>query len=234
MTYTPAHITRVKRETPTSVSLWIRPDDGGAMSFRGGQFFGLALPDPSVPGGWSTAARLYSVSGAPAESTTELRFTIKSMGVTSGHLCELQPGAPIGLRGPYGFFVLDESAPFHIMLAAGIGVTPFRSMIVGALAHQDNWRLIYSCTTRDEIVFRDEIDAGVWGSGTAITLTRESVSGMRSGRIDAELLATLWNAHQQTPSAWYVCGSVDFVNAMKDLLRGLGVSPEAIHSEKFV
>ncbi|GIQ81591.1 phenol hydroxylase reductase, partial [Kipferlia bialata] len=44
-------------------------------------------------------------------------------------LLAMQPGDPIHVRGPFGSFLLkDETAPC-IMIAGGIGITPFRALL---------------------------------------------------------------------------------------------------------
>ena len=53
------------------------------------------------------------------------------------------------LEGPFGMMTLDkeESRP-AVLLAGGIGITPFRSMILEA--HSGNGRVRYGCSTRTD------------------------------------------------------------------------------------
>jgi glycine betaine catabolism B len=65
-------------------------------------------------------------------------------------------------EGPNGTFILDEHEPGnHVLLAGGIGITPFRSFIkynIDNKLQNIKLHLIHSCKTVDQAVFKDEFD----------------------------------------------------------------------------
>ncbi|MFT4219952.1 MAG: flavodoxin reductase [Microbacterium sp.] len=111
-------------------------------------------------------------------------------------LAQVQPGDRLAVTGVWGDFVLPrrELAPV-LMVAAGIGVTPF----VGQLRHMTLARedrdvvLVYVASSASELAFRADIEA----SGIPVVVfTRDRPAALRSNwvwaegvRLDAEGLA---------------------------------------------
>jgi ferredoxin-NADP reductase len=65
-----------------------------------------------------------------------------------------------------------------------------------------------------------------------LTLTRERRDGLRSGRVDAELLRGAGFAPADDPHI-YVCGPTGFVEAVASTLVELGHAPERVRTERF-
>ncbi len=100
----------------------------GDLAFLPGQY-GL-FQVPGIEG-----ARAYSMSNIGG--TDEWRFMIKQTpgGAATGWLFNAQPGAIIGLDGPYGTAFLKEDSPRDIvLLAGGSGLSPMVSIAKGAAA----------------------------------------------------------------------------------------------------
>jgi ferredoxin-NADP reductase len=71
----------------------------------------------------------------------------------------LQPGEEVKADGPEGDFVIEDETRNYIFVAGGIGVTPFRSILVEAhaLSKQLPVNLLYA--NRDEDVpFKDQLE----------------------------------------------------------------------------
>ncbi len=105
------------------------------FKYRAGQYIKIKLPinNPDNRG----ISRYFTLSSSPTEeylciTTRIIKSTFKAT------LSNLEKGARVEARGPWGDFVLDENdkKPFQnaqgrqlIFLAGGIGLTPFRSML---------------------------------------------------------------------------------------------------------
>ncbi|MCL4513301.1 MAG: FAD-dependent oxidoreductase [Candidatus Eremiobacteraeota bacterium] len=88
----------------------------------------LNLPETDTEGN----TRLFSIASAPIEKTL---LIASRTGKTAfkHHLSSLPIGSQVNIRGPFGDFLLhkDTSRP-AVFLAGGIGITPFRSILVQA------------------------------------------------------------------------------------------------------
>lgn len=117
----------------------------------------LVLPGLEDPWG---PARMLSLSSSPTdEGTVSVTCKITDT-VFKQALARLPPGAKAEAYGPLGAFLLDEERP-GVMIAGGIGITPFRGMLRFAAAHQlrGPFQLIYSARTPEELIFQEELEA---------------------------------------------------------------------------
>lgn len=226
-----------------------RPETPTARTFRFGiqgrgfrylpnQFVGLGLHGVDDPWG---PVRRFSLSSSPTEADA-IAITSKMTGSPyKEKLNALEAGEFVEVRGPIGDFVLEEDRP-AVMIAGGIGITPFRGMIrYAADRHLPGpIVLVYSARTPEEFAFRGELDriAVEWrGLQVSYTVTRPAQSEASwdgpVGRIDAALLRQA-TAGLDAP-AFYVCGLPRMVNEVGSrLVRELGVSPEDIRVERFM
>lgn len=80
-----------------------------------------------------------STSGISPDGT--LTHTIRAVGAVSAALCAAEPGATIGVRGPFGTsWGLAESAGRDLVIVAGgVGLAPLRPVVLGALAERDRY-----------------------------------------------------------------------------------------------
>jgi 3-phenylpropionate/trans-cinnamate dioxygenase ferredoxin reductase subunit len=105
-------------------------------------------------------ARPYTISDYNITSR-ELSITAKAQGVTSKALQTVHEGEVVWLDGPYGIFSWEalSGGSSLIMIAGGIGITPFRRIIklLESVKDRNAW-LFYGCNTIDEIVFRKELE----------------------------------------------------------------------------
>jgi ferredoxin-NADP reductase len=222
-TYT---VVSVHDETPRVRTLEIVPS--APVSRRAGQFINVFFPEPSVPEG-----KAYSISSAPHEE--KLAITVKAMGTFSNRLSSMRSGDSFLGSEPYGFFYSEETSTPLVMLAVGIGITPFRSLILEHLrdAPQRDILLCYGNRTKADIIFYDE-----WrrtqerhpSFRVAYFLSREDDAECEKGRMDAPRVLAFSRLES---TEFMLCGSIAFV---RDLWRGLragGVPEDRIYTEAF-
>jgi ferredoxin-NADP reductase len=96
--------------------------------------------------------------------------------------------------------------------------------------------LLVSSRTTQDILYRSELERLAQGDGLAVhhTLTRGAPADWEGfdRRVDAEMLTAVGPAPADAPHV-FVCGPTPFVEAVADLLVGLGYEPAAIHAERF-
>ena len=129
----------------------------------------------------------------------------------------LRPGGTVWVRPPRNMFPLDD-APHHLLLAAGIGITPMLAMARQLAARGEDWSLVYLVRDRQDAAFTEELAA--LGDRARIHV------GAEQGRLDlAELVSGI--APGTRISA---CGPQRFIDALDDAALPAGCT---LHSERF-
>jgi ferredoxin-NADP reductase len=213
-------------ETPHARTLVLDVD--GWEGHRAGQHVDVRL---TADDGYQ-AERSYSIASGPDDGKLELTVELIEDGEVSPYLVgELHHGDTFELRGPIGgWFAWDpaEGGPL-LLVGGGSGVVPLRSMLRARPADVPA-RLIYSARTLEDVIYRDELEA--LGDDVVLTLTREQRDGIRSGRVDADLLREAGFAPEQEPRI-FVCGPTPFVEAVASEFVELGHPPERVKTERF-
>ncbi len=219
-------VTENRRENHDTVTLSLSCEKGSVPSFVPGQFISVYFPELNTPEGKS-----YSISSPPSKKTVEI--TIKGIGEFSNRLCAMRPGDKIIGSFPYGFFFSEQDDTDLVLIAGGIGITPFRSMIAHTLEHRPgrNITLFQSARTIADLVFDKEL-ANVYGLSTHYFVTRDTVSSPRitSRRMGAEDIVD--NCRSEL-AEFFICGSIPFVRDLWHGLKNRGIAEDKIYTEAF-
>lgn len=218
-------------EAPGVVTLALRLADGSVPPFSPGQFIVVYFPETGTPEG-----KAYSVSSAPHEGS--LRLSVRGIGEFSNRLCALRVGDTVEASLPSGYFGSESETSGLVLLAAGIGVAPLRSIAVAAARGNPARpiRLLQSARTARDLIFRETFDGlAVSGANFRATcfVTREAdvPPGVVRGRMDA---AAARSAAAGIPDPEFlICGSVSFVRDMWRGLRAAGVPEDSVLTEAF-
>jgi ferredoxin-NADP reductase len=226
LTWRVAAVAEVREETPTTRTLVLDVEDW--EPHRPGQHVDVRL---TAEDGYQ-AERSYSIASAPRPGQLELTVERIDDGEVSPYLVdEVRSGDVFEVRGPVGgYFVWEprQGGPL-LLVGGGSGVVPLMSMLRVRPA-EIAARLVYSARTLDDVIYRDELST--FGDDVVLTLTREEQPGLRSGRVDGELLRDVGFAPRERPHI-YVCGPTGFVEAVASALVGLGHAPERVRTERF-
>ncbi len=195
------------------------------FKFKAGQYMEWTLARNKTD---SRGNRRYlTISSAPSES--ELMFTIKRPNPASAfktRLDELKAGEPILASHLAGNFILPKDPSKKIaLLAGGVGITPFRSMLHQEMKdrQQRDVALIYSVNSNGEIAFSDLFKQGAEAEIKASYIVGERLS-------EAKLKSLLPDFKQRT---FYISGPYSFVNSAKESLLRLGVGGSHIVTDYF-
>ncbi|MDE1822416.1 MAG: oxidoreductase [Euryarchaeota archaeon] len=231
-----SELLKVRQETPTVRTFFFgRPRL--PWSFQAGQYSVLTLPEVSDPRG---SSRTFSISSAPGDRDALAITTRLGPSPFKIHLFAMKAGDRARLWGPFGTFVLDHQRA-AVLLAGGIGVTPFRSMV--RQARQDGRHapivMLSSSHTADELVYGEEMEelSRAWrGLRWLPSVTRPQDGSWpwagRTGRIDANLVR-LETASLDRP-VYYLCGPPAMVGKLHHLLvREMGVPELDTRTELF-
>jgi NAD(P)H-flavin reductase len=219
-------VIRVRRETPDTFTLSLKPNKGGSnLEFTAGQFNMLyAMGKGEVP---------ISISGDPL-APAPLRHTIRSVGEVTHALVKLKPGATVGVRGPFGRGWPVEAAEGRdvVIVAGGIGLAPLRPAIYQILASRDKYgkvSVLYGARTPKELLFPAELKK--WRSRFDVFV------GLTVDNADASWRGSVGVVTRQIPRADFdplhavalVCGPEIMMRYTVRELEGRGIPKEDIY-----
>lgn len=217
-------VVSVHQETPSVRSIRVKRPPG--FAFRASQAVRLTLGGQTHP---------FSIASSPLRENLE--FAVRQTDSEFKRaFSALRPGDSLELLGPRGDFLLEPGAP-AILIAAGIGITPLKSMIEYAAdaALGTPLTLVYGNRSPEEIAFRqplEELSRSLPRFEIIHTVTQPGPAWRgRVGRIDAALLGEVSAAR---PGAiHYIAGPAGLVDDAARTLLVVGVAPERIRVERF-
>ena len=212
------------------VSIRMRGAGLDRLRATGGQFFIWRF---LAAGQW-WQAHPYSLSADPRGG--ELRITVRALGRGSADLAGIRPGTRVALEGPYGIFSeVSRTRRRLTLVAAGIGVTPIRSLLESATFRPGEATVVLRTPAADDGWLLDEIRALGRSRGATI-ITIPGPRGARGWVTDAAALEGLSLATlvpELADTDVYVCGPRDWADAVIADARSNGLAPEQIHHERF-
>jgi predicted ferric reductase len=179
----------------------------------------------------------FSVSGYDAE-TGDITLTIKNLGPFSSLIQDLSDDEHLLVDGPYGVFTQEiyETQMSIVMLAGGIGITPFMRTIRHLPSNISQATLLYGNKSQDDVAFLDELDEHSDDKRLKIVhvLGEGTLKGriVENGYITKELLTKHLDSGLDS-YLYFVCGPPAMMDAMYQTLLESGVSKKHICFEKF-
>jgi ferredoxin-NADP reductase len=213
-----------------------------SMTFKAGQFMDLTLLDPPETDAEGNT-RGFSINSAPDDP--ELIFTTRVRDTAFKRVLRSLPlGTGIQLDGPFGNFTLhnNESRP-AVLLAGGIGITPFRSFVRRA-AHENLGHrilLLYANRRPEDAPFLEELYQlerenrrfTFVPTMTRLSDSRASWTG-ETGRIDpGMILRHTRRSATHANAIYYLAGPPQMVAGLHATVSSLGVDDDDIRMEEF-
>lgn len=181
----------------------------------------------------------FSLASSPANPQS-ISFGIKIEGAFTRGLLDLQVGDELRVFGPYGNFCYQANKyPDAVMIAGGIGITPFFSALNYAndLKLGNKLALIYSARTKSGATFYPEIRSLQTKNPNLRTLfsfteeTGATEPNVINTRISAEQIKNF--VGDVSGKTFFICGPSLFMASMVANLLRLGVSRSQIKMEEF-
>lgn len=232
-------VTEVIRESAEISSIWMRPVVGQMLPFLPGQHVIVRLP------GQGAESRVYSISSGAGDGS--LRISVRcnparEVGFTARLVGQIEPGDELRIRGPLGEFTAYPAALEPLVLAsAGIGITPFLSILRSTIARQSQRPIhLFHCVDNPAgFAFEAELQTALRHLPNLCVnlhakLPREG--GERLVFIQTRLDgATLVSSPLFALGARImICGSPQFADGLGSQLRALGIDDAIWASEQFV
>lgn len=211
-----ARIQTIQPLSATIKRITLVPD--GAEIFPAGSAGGFILLDIPGPGRvWKNAYSL--VSGADRRRYEIIvRRVAQSRGGSAWLHDHAATGQLLEISEPANLFPVARAAQKHLLLSAGIGITPFLSYLPVLQAHNLAFELHHCCKLDEQDVFRpllpESANITLHGSRNSLDLT-------------ALLSAQKLNTHL------YVCGPEAFMDVVIAAAKRIGWPAAKIHEESF-
>ena len=232
-------IALVGREMVADRTMSFRFERPAAWFHRAGQSLDMTLIDPP-----ETAAegnlRAFTISSAPREYVIQITTRLRDTAFKRV-LQQVPLGTQVKIEGPFGDFRLHNAARPAVLLAGGIGITPFRSILVEAIGGGPlpyRVTLFHANRRPEDAAFADEFRAlelrdsnlAYVPTMTAMADSAEPWDGER-GHIDAAMLGR--HLGDVVAPIYYIAGPPGMVEAMRGTLAASGVDEDDIRTEEF-
>jgi ferredoxin-NADP reductase len=198
------------------------PVAGGLLpTFSGGAHTVVELKDGDI-----TRLNPYSLMSDPFDQTAYTISVRRDDEGRGGSLFlhkNIKAGDEITISNPVNLFSLDLLAKKHLMIAGGIGITPFLAQIKQLDRAHGNWELHYSCRSEalgsyvDYLTSTHPNDVNVYYDDQKQAIDLENL-------LEGQPLGT----------HIYVCGPKGMIDWVRGKAAEMGWPREAVHYEEFL
>lgn len=200
---------------------FVRQDGSLFPSFSGGSHVVVSLNI-----GGRVHRNPYSLMGSPEENGQyhiSVRRQEQSRGGSVFLHDQVKVGTELQITYPVNLFSLSRKAHKHILIAGGIGITPFMSQIFDLNRLGADFELHYAFRTAEHGAFSQQLEQMC---GNKAHFYNDSIGT----QIDLNALL----AKQPLGTHVYVCGPGPMVVAVLESARSLGWPEKHIHNEQFL
>jgi ferredoxin-NADP reductase len=214
-------------------------DKPAGWSFVAGQYIDMTLiapPETDAEGN----TRGFSIASAPFEDpimvATRLRDT-----AFKRVLRTLPLGTEVKIEGPFGDLRLHHKAErTAVVLSGGIGITPFRSILLQAAHEKRSQRIFFFDGNRrpEDAPFLTEMqalarqDAHFTFIPTMSEMEKSQLAwGGERGFIDQQMLSKYLSG--VTSATYYLTGPPGMVRGLRTILAAAGVDDDDVRTEEF-
>lgn len=214
-------VTRIEHVTPLIKRYTLEALDGGALPpFSGGSHIIVQLRDGSRQ--YNNAYSLMSSPHALGSYQIGVRRETPSKGGSAFLHDKVAEGDTLSITYPNNLFALDKTASHHVLIAGGIGITPFISQLHDLHQRGASYELHYAYRADEHGAFRDEL-VGLCGDHVHFHVDS------KGQRLD---LAGLLGGMEPGAHA-YVCGPGPLIDAVRGAAQAVGVESARVHVEQF-
>lgn len=186
------------------------------FKFTPGQFIEICLDKNLV--------HAFSIASSPKEKELMIATRMRPSAFKNS-LNKLKIGSGVKIDGPFGQFVLHKNPKTPaVLLAGGIGITPFRSMIKEFTNRKIT--LFYSNRKPKDAAFLDELK-----KMENKNFKLSAIMTKLNGHINSKMIKD--NLKNWRKAIYYAVGSAGFVQAMANLLSKMKIKPENVKTENF-
>ncbi|MEZ5083311.1 MAG: FAD-binding oxidoreductase [Bacteroidales bacterium] len=188
------------------------------MQFKAGQNLNIGLAG-------NNEKRDYSIYSSVQDDFLEVLIKEVEDGVVSKQLKNVKTGTSLEVDGPFGFFTIKEKDLHEkkfLFIASGTGIAPFHSI---SRTYPDiNFTLLHGVRKTKETYEKQDYPVGRY-----IACVSQQNGGNFNGRVTDYV--------KQNPvdkdTLIYLCGNVNMIYDVFDILKEQGVPSENLHAEVY-
>lgn len=210
----------IRSLTPVIRELTLEPVDAALPAFSAGSHIQLWMND-----GTRTIRNAYSLLGDPMDRRTwriAVRRQERSRGGSAFVHERIHAGMTLRVTAPANLFALNATCRTHILVAGGIGITPFLAHIAELERSGADYELHYACRPGLTDAYLADLSARL---GTRLHSYDGSERVFDARRV---LAGRPLGAHV------YVCGPERMLADVRNTARALGWPDSRVHWEAFV
>lgn len=213
-----------------------RPSD---WTYKAGQFVDVTLLNPHETDAEGNV-RGFSLASAPDEETLMVATRMRESAFKRLLAASL-PETKFKIEGPFGDFRLHHDARKPaVLIAGGIGITPFRSMVLNAASSKLQHRIVLFYFNRrpEDAPFLEELqhlesrnpNYRLIAVMTQPERSRRAWNG-ETGHLNASMLDR--HLKDLKNPIYYVAGPASMVRGIRQVLNAAGVGDDEIRTEEF-
>lgn len=216
---------RRKTEVPGVESFVFRPAE--PIAWKAGQYLHYVLHhEPTDDRG---SDRWFTIASAPGEKDVMITTRIAAEKGSSfkAALAALQIGEQIEASDVDGDFVVPDATQEYVFIASGIGITPFRSILVDADAAGTRLKVTLLYANRDaDVPYKEQLDS-LQKNNQALAIRYVTAPEL----IDEAMIRSTVPDLQKP--LFYVSGPAPMVMALSETLQKMGVPMSRIKLDDF-
>ena len=200
---------------------FVRTDGGEMPGFSGGAHVVVEMDDHGT-----RRLNPYSLMSDPADRSGYAISVRRDEAGRGGSLFmhrDVKPGMTMQIGYPVNLFATDKRARKHLMIAGGIGITPFLAQIAQIAPLSERFELHYSMRSRSLGAYASELKAA---HGDRVQLYYDD----EKQAIDLRALLK----GQPLGTHLYVCGPKGMIGWVRSEAAALGWPDHMVHSEEFL
>lgn len=216
-----------------------RLEKSADFNFKPGQFIEVTVLNPSESDAHGNS-RAFSIANSPRDNFLLVATRLRKSAFKR-ILSHAAIGTQVKIDGPFGSLRLrNDVSRAAVMLCGGIGITPFRSIILHATEAKLSHRIVlfYSNRRPEDAPFLGDLQAlakknpqfQLIGCMTKMAKSKQHWVGERE-KINREMLEV--HLGGLTSPIYYVTGPPQFVAGMRVILADIGVDDDNIRTEEF-
>jgi NAD(P)H-flavin reductase len=216
---------RTERDGVVTLDIVPEEDLTRGLAFRPGQFNMLTV--------FGVGEAAISISGDPAE-TNCLVHTVRGVGAVTRALTQLEVGAILGLRGPFGtgWPIVQARGQDVIIVAGGVGLAPLRPAILSLLAERQRFGklvLLYGARSPDDILFHRQLESWRHRFDIDIEVTVDHASTEWHGHVGVVTTLIGRASFDAQNTIAFVCGPEIMMRFTIKSLEAAGIASQAIY-----
>ncbi|MBB4817785.1 ferredoxin-NADP reductase [Pseudomonas alcaligenes] len=216
-------VTDITSITPLVKRFTLARDDGRPLpAFTGGSHINVHMEGEAG----QRYSNAYSLLGAPAEHQhyrIGVQLEVQGNGGSAFMHQRVQVGSRLWISPPNNLFALHAEAGRHLLIAGGIGITPFLAHLHELHARVADYELHYAFRNTERGAFLDALAEARHGGRVHL------YPGHEGKRLDLPALV----AQLQARDHLYVCGPPALIDATLATARAAGIAEARLHWERF-